>query len=402
MKLIDMYFADTDAEVINANTDGVAILVSTEYHDKIVELNREWEAMFNLTLEEEYYTQWIQKSCNNYLAVQDTGKVKGINEFQTTYNLEKGMTVPKIVPIAVTEYIVNGTPIEDTIEYHDNLQEFILASKKSNKTFDVLYGDEKASNINRYYKSTKGKNLTYFDREQGKSGQIPKADNVVICNDIKSFYRIPRDINYDYYINAAWNMINAVKYGYEGGDDTDANMVHKLLSNMDKVKLFARMTDLPLRCGFVGYGGLKCPKIAEPDTWLDNIEHATSLHVQLGDGLHLVTVGKDKPKLMYSDILKDTSKLQGTNGKMFDTERGFSIKSEGWSPLWGIVRGEYYDNDFKPVLDSQDDEVRTIEGMFTSAMKHFKYKKKSTPKAFVTVSKSKYETEELEHLSFNI
>jgi len=33
-------------------------------------------------------------------------------------------------------------------------------------------------------------------------------------------------------------------------------------------------------------------------------------------------------------------------------------------------------------------------------MKHFKYKKKSTPKAFVTVSKSKYETEELEHLSF--
>ncbi len=401
MKLIDMYFDCSDAQVINANTDGVAVLVSKEYHELLLDCNREWEDLFNLTLEEEYYTQWIQKSCNNYMAKQDTGKVKGINEFQTTYNLEKGMTVPKIIPIAVTEYIMNGTPIEDTVEYHTNIQEFILASKKSPKTYDVLLGDEKVSNINRYYKSTKGKSLTYHDRDKGTSGQIPKADNITICNDIRSFWRIPKDINYDYYINAAWNMVNAVKYGYEGGDDVDAGMVHKLLGNRDKVNVFARLTDLPVRCGFVGYKGLKCPKIDEPDKWVDNVELATSLHVQLGDGLHMVTIKDEKPKLVRSEILKDTTKLQGINGKMFDTERGFSIKSEGWTPLWGIVRGNYYDNDFKPVLEPESDDVKTLEGMFTSATKLYKYKKKSTTKAFVTVSKSKYETEELETYGFS-
>lgn len=45
-------------------------------------------------------------------------------------------------------------------------------------------------------------------------------------------------------------------------------------------------------------------------------------------------------------------------------------------------------------------DVKTIESMYTSAIEHFGYKKKASPKCFITLSKGVYETTGLEQLSF--
>jgi len=108
-------------KVINANTDGVVYLEDPELNDRDEQICKEWEKEFeNYTLETDYYTQWIQRDVNNYIAVEEDGKitVKGgdVNKYQVNKYFSNNSA--RIVQIAMVEHLVYGKQILSVFDEH--------------------------------------------------------------------------------------------------------------------------------------------------------------------------------------------------------------------------------------------------------------------------------------------
>ncbi len=101
-------------EIINANTDGVVYKDNPELNGADEIVCSEWEKEFEgYALETDYFTDWIQRDVNNYIAVEDNGKitVKGgdVNKYQTNKFFSNNSN--RITQIAMVEHLVHGTPI---------------------------------------------------------------------------------------------------------------------------------------------------------------------------------------------------------------------------------------------------------------------------------------------------
>ena len=100
--------------VINANTDGVVYLEDPELNDRDEEICAAWEKEFDgYRLDTDYYTQWIQRDVNNYIAVEENGRitVKGgdVNKYQINKYFSNNSA--RIIQIAMVEHLVYGTDI---------------------------------------------------------------------------------------------------------------------------------------------------------------------------------------------------------------------------------------------------------------------------------------------------
>ena len=108
-------------KVINANTDGVVYLEDPELNDRDEQICAEWEKEFDsYKLETDYYSQWIQRDVNNYIAVEENGKitVKGgdVNKYQTNKYFSNNSA--RIVQIAMVDHLVYGKPILNVFDEH--------------------------------------------------------------------------------------------------------------------------------------------------------------------------------------------------------------------------------------------------------------------------------------------
>ena len=108
----DLYYAGY--EIINANTDGVVYNADNALKDADEEICKRWEQTFEgYKLETDYYTEWIQRDVNNYIAVEEDGKitVKGgdVNKYQTNKYFSNNSN--RITQITMVEHLVYGTPI---------------------------------------------------------------------------------------------------------------------------------------------------------------------------------------------------------------------------------------------------------------------------------------------------
>lgn len=111
----------TGYKVINANTDGVVYLEDPELNDRDEEICAEWEKEFDsYKLDTDFYAQWIQRDVNNYIAVEDNGKitVKGgdVNKYQTNKYFSNNSA--RIVQIAMVDHLVYGKPILNVFDEH--------------------------------------------------------------------------------------------------------------------------------------------------------------------------------------------------------------------------------------------------------------------------------------------
>ena len=107
--------------VINANTDGVVYIEDPELNDRDEEICAEWEKEFDsYKLDTDFYSQWIQRDVNNYIAVEENGKitVKGgdVNKYQTNKYFSNNSA--RIVQIAMVDHLVYGKPILNVFDEH--------------------------------------------------------------------------------------------------------------------------------------------------------------------------------------------------------------------------------------------------------------------------------------------
>ena len=132
--------AEAGYEIINANTDGVVYrdtVKSTEDQDE--EICDEWEKTFKgYRLDTDIFNQWIQKDVNNYIAVEEDGKVtvKGgeTNKYQKDLYFKNNNA--RVVQIVMVEKLLH--PEKDVLDLllsHTNdhhLWQFVL---KAGSTF---------------------------------------------------------------------------------------------------------------------------------------------------------------------------------------------------------------------------------------------------------------------------
>lgn len=116
-------------ELIQSNTDGLIIRIpdTDEAFYMVDDICYEWEQRCStekcsILLELDNITEIYQKDVNNYLWVEDGGKVKRIGTY-----LKELSPVDNDLPIlnrALVEYMVNKTPVEVTINSCNDLIEF--------------------------------------------------------------------------------------------------------------------------------------------------------------------------------------------------------------------------------------------------------------------------------------
>jgi len=114
------------ATIVQLNTDGMAYQASPENQSKVEAIYKAWSAEQGLNLERSHFTKIIQKDVNNYIAIKDGGhlKVKGKDVARYDKNMFFRNNSTRIVDKAVTNYFVNGVPVEKTV--NDNLDKPLL------------------------------------------------------------------------------------------------------------------------------------------------------------------------------------------------------------------------------------------------------------------------------------
>lgn len=218
--------------IIQANTDGLFVLLKKSVYDSVNKVCREWEQLTKLTLEEERFKAMYQYAINDYFAITEDDKVKEKGMFITTVKLGKGLT-PKIIPKAVINFFKNGVSVEETIKGCRDIKDFLM-SEKTGKQWHVEYNNKEQQRTNRFYASTNGAYLWKWKPTGHKEGEIIEYDEPYVGKKIfvakeKQYQNMltasgvtllnylddkpieERKINYRYYIMEAYKIIRELK-----------------------------------------------------------------------------------------------------------------------------------------------------------------------------------------------
>lgn len=218
--------------IVQANTDGLFVLLKKDAYSKVNSICREWEQLTKLTLEEDRFKAMYQYAINDYFAITEDNKVKEKGMFITAVKLGKGLT-PKIIPKAVISFFKDGIPVEDTIKNCTDIRDFLM-SEKTGKQWHVEYMNEEQQRTNRFYASTNGGYLWKWKDTGHKEGEIITytepyvgerkykasarqyqnmltASGVTLLNKFDNKPIGERKINYRYYIMEAYKIIRDLK-----------------------------------------------------------------------------------------------------------------------------------------------------------------------------------------------
>ena len=192
-------------KIININTDGIAFIPKNSLWKKIA---IDWMDDWELPLTHKYYTKWIQKDVNNYVALAKDGSIttKGADTSKFEYDV-LGKVKANIVDKCVVNYLLHDIPVVETISSNlNNPKLFQIVLKNTNKFVATVDQNGIAKNkINRVFASKNTDTCLYRLKENGNIAKFPDAPSkMFIYNkdlddlDIKEFKEI---IDIDYYVD---------------------------------------------------------------------------------------------------------------------------------------------------------------------------------------------------------
>ena len=220
--LISRYVDIDTVKIIQVNTDGVMLSVDKTHLEEVEAVNKWWCDLTQLELERDDIEVIVQKDVNNYAMRKTNGKEKvkgialsrGINAIGA-WSINNNAT---IIASALKDFLLNGTPPEQTISSCKNWCKFQFIAKAGSK-YDSAYhvvNDEKipVQKCNRVFATT--------DENQGKlykvkkdTGQIAKIENLpehcMIGNNVDEI-DITK-IDKSYYIDRVYKLAETFKKG---------------------------------------------------------------------------------------------------------------------------------------------------------------------------------------------
>lgn len=239
--LAEKLLLHTRCELIQANTDGVTVLVPNSSRAAFDNICQWWETTTQLNLEYADYQAMFIRDVNSYIAQTVDGKVKRIG----AYAYERAMENPAtrevkwdkdhsalVVPKAAEAAMLHGIPPEKFILSHTDAFDFMLRYKVSGGSRLQLLDGTPLQKCTRYIISTVGQHMEKIMpptdkqiavmREEWKATwndpaafdplsvpdrhfAINKGWMVHICDNLNDFR--PDLINYDWYIQEAEKLI---------------------------------------------------------------------------------------------------------------------------------------------------------------------------------------------------
>lgn len=194
--------------VVSANTDGIVTMVPKARNDFFQAIVKSWETITALETEETKYKALYSRDVNNYIAIKEDGKTK-----EKGIYAERGSALNSvlsknpetlILSDAVQAFLSKGIPLAHTIEGCRDIRRFVsIRSVTGGAEKDGVYLGKA---IRWYYaKGEKG-----FIATAKTGNKVPKTDGAKPCMDLPREF--PTDIDYDWYLNAATEMLYDLGY----------------------------------------------------------------------------------------------------------------------------------------------------------------------------------------------
>lgn len=222
LELSEHLFRDVpDLKIVQLNTDGIMVEFDDSHYDLVKEITEEWQQRTGFELEEDSVARIYQKDVNGYIEVASDGSVKKKGGYVVrgiapagAFNINNNAT---IVAKAITEFFVNGTPVEDTINASTDIFEFQLIAKagaKYKEAYHLVDGEKRpVQKVNRVYATSDERYGKLFkvkadDDSEAKIDSLPEhciIDNTAVTD--PNHTTIDK-IDKFFYINMARKRIN--------------------------------------------------------------------------------------------------------------------------------------------------------------------------------------------------
>jgi hypothetical protein len=189
--------------VVSANTDGIVIKCPIDYYDTLCNVISMWEEESGFVTEETRYRSLHCRDVNNYIAVKEDGttKTKGVYcERGSALNsvLSKNPET-LILSDAIQLFVSNEIPIERTIKECNDIRRFVaVRSVKGGAEKDGVF---LGKSIRWYYSNIEKGEISYVL----SGNKVPKTVGAKPLMILPS--EIPDDLDYEYYINEANNIL---------------------------------------------------------------------------------------------------------------------------------------------------------------------------------------------------
>jgi DNA polymerase len=198
-------------DIIQSNTDGILVKLrakndaeANREYAKVDDICYEWEQRSRMKLEFDEFVEVWQKDVNNYVIIAADGSYKSKGAY-----VKKLSALDNDLPIvnkALINYMINGTPVEQTINESKKLIDFQKIVKLS-KLYDyAMLGDKKLTDKTfRVYASNSFGTNTLFKVKNGKNPEkfANTPINCFIFNASLENKGLPQILDKQWYIDLA-------------------------------------------------------------------------------------------------------------------------------------------------------------------------------------------------------
>lgn len=218
--------------VVSANTDGIIVKLPKDKEEDFKRITDDWCAQNKLSADSERYKLFVTRDINNYFDIQSNDKVEykgGLDPKQYLKDLKKGYDMP-VVAKAVFEYFAHGISVMETLRNHKDILDF-CKTQNVGKQFEVVYQkveNGKVIDIHsqrhvRFYVSTKGVIIMKENVNSNQRSVLASGKPVIILNKLDDKDISLRNIDYKYYYEEAYKIINPIKLGISPNQKGDKN-----------------------------------------------------------------------------------------------------------------------------------------------------------------------------------
>lgn len=229
--------------VISANTDGIVIKLPRDKFNVYKEITDSWNETNKMGADYEEYKMIVSRDVNNYFDIQTDGTVEykgALDPKQYLKELKKGYDAP-VVAIAVFEYLVNNIPVMTTLRNHKDILDF-CKTQNVGRQFEVVYDVCEKGVIThihsqrhiRFYVSTKGVIIQKEHKTSGARSKLAGGNSVCILNSLDDLPIEERNINYSYYYNECYKIIDPIMLGISSNQKGDSK--NRILSGKVNIK----------------------------------------------------------------------------------------------------------------------------------------------------------------------
>ncbi len=224
-------------EVVSANTDGIVVKLYKRDKAKFDEITNRWLQTTKLGADSELFSHYIDRDINNYLFKEigkDAGYKGDFNPKLYIEDLQKGYNQP-IVAQAVENYFLYNKPVLETLYEATDILDF-CKTQNIGRQFHVsfTYGpDTKELQRNvRFYVSKSGGILCKVNNTTKGINNLCAGYRVKVLNTLDDKPIAERDIDFEYYYNEAYKIIDPIMLGISTnlkGDKTKGTKSGKAL-----------------------------------------------------------------------------------------------------------------------------------------------------------------------------